>query len=399
MIRSILNTENQEFINTHLDTDSSKLLLGKAPNISVSIKDLVEQIEAKKRCKNKLPTWFITPLIYYPNKLNIEQTSSEATAQYKAELVFGEKLIDLTGGFGVDSYYFAKQVNQVIHCEINTDLSEIVSHNLKQLQVHNIQTVAEDGISYLKKNTGRFNWIYIDPSRRHDSKGKVFFLKDCLPNVPKYLQDIFQHSDNVLIKTAPLLDISAGIQELQAVREIHVVALNNEVKELLWVLEKGYQGETAIETINIIKGENQIFNFQLHEESLSTATFSLPKHYLFEPNSAILKAGAFNSVSKRLKLDKLHQHTHLYTSSKLMDFPGRSFEIIKVITYNKKEFKKTGITQANITTRNFPDSVATIRKKLKITDGGETYIFFATNIQDERVGLICKKAEFLKNNN
>lgn len=393
---AILNTENQEFIDAHLESDSTKLLFGKAPHTSASIKELVAQIEAKKRSKTKLPSWFKTPLIYYPNKLNIEQTSSEDTAQYKASLVSGESLLDITGGFGVDCYYFAKTVQQVIHCEINNSLSEIVTYNFKQLQVTNIQTISEDGIGFLKSQKTGFDWIYIDPSRRHDSKGKVFFLKDCLPSVPDHLDDLFKHTNNLLIKTAPLLDISSGIQELQAVKEIHVVALNNEVKELLWILQSGYEGSIAIKTINLNKNQNQTFNFQLNQETLAQATYSLPKQYLYEPNAAILKSGAFNSVSNQLQLDKLHQHTHLYTSNDLVDFPGRSFEIVGIVPYNKKAVKKLGITQANITTRNFPDAVATIRKKLKIADGGDTYLFFATNMQEERIGIICKKVEYLK---
>ncbi|SFN69182.1 hypothetical protein SAMN04487989_102461 [Bizionia echini] len=386
---ALLNTENQEFIDAQLEADSTKLLFGKTPNQSVSIKELVEQIEAKKRSKNKLPTWFNTPLIYYPNKLNIEQTSSEETAQYKASLISGNQLLDITGGFGVDCYYFAKKFQHVVHCEINKSLSELVAYNFKQLEVNNIQTISEDGIVYLKNQT--FDWIYIDPSRRHDSKGKVFFLKDCLPNVPNHLENLFKHTNNILLKTAPLLDISAGIQELHAIKEIHIVAINNEVKELLWILKNDYKGPIAIKTINLNKSQQQTFNFKINEEALTQATYSLPKRYIYEPNAAILKSGAFNTISSHLKLDKLHQHTHLYTSNQLVAFPGRTFEVITIIPYNKKAFKKLGLKKANITTRNFPESVASIRKKLKITDGGDTYIFFATNMKEERIALICKK--------
>ncbi|EGV44876.2 class I SAM-dependent methyltransferase [Bizionia argentinensis JUB59] len=391
MNSAILHTENQDFIDAHLNTDSTQLLFGKSPAESVTIKALVEQIEAKERCRNKLPTWFKTPLIYYPNKLNIEQTSSEITAKYKASIVFGATILDVTGGFGVDSFYFSKNFKQVVHCEINSDLSAIVSHNFKQLEVHNIQTVLDDGISYLINGKTNYDWVYIDPSRRHDSKGKVFFLSDCLPNVPKHLNSLFRHTNNILIKTSPLLDISSGIQELEAVKAIHIVALNNEVKELLWVLEKDYNGSIAIKTINLDKDNDQVFNFNLNEESLAQATYSLPQKFLYEPNAAILKSGAFNLLSKELKIDKLHQHTHLYTSMALIGFPGRSFEIIEIAAYSKKVFKKLGIPKANITTRNFPESVASIRKKLKIADGGETYIFFVTNIQNERIAIICKK--------
>lgn len=388
---AILNTENQDFIASHLDTDTKQLIFGKAPTGQVSIKELVEQIEAKKRCKTKLPTWYQTPLVYYPNKLNIEQTSSEITAQYKAELLSGTRLIDITGGFGVDCYYFSKRFQNVIHCELNPILSKIVTHNYKQLGISNITTIAQDGISYLQNSKSTFNWLYIDPSRRHDSKGKVFFLKDCLPNVPKYLDELVKHSSNILIKTAPLLDISAGIKELKFVKEIHIVAVNNEVKELLWILEKDYTGEINIKTCNFNKNNKQTFYFELSDEAETLATYSFPKRYLYEPNSAILKSGAFNRVSSLLECDKLEQHTHLYTHDNLIDFPGRTFEISCCIPYHKKAFKKLGIKKANITTRNFPESVADIRKKLKITDGGSVYIFFATNLNQERIALICHK--------
>ncbi|TYB76169.1 class I SAM-dependent methyltransferase [Bizionia myxarmorum] len=395
MNSAILNTENQEFIASHLTADSTHLLFGKAPSQSASIKELVEQIEAKKRCKHKLPTWFNTPLIYYPNKINIEQTSSEVTAQYKALLVKGNSVLDVTGGFGVDSFYFAKKVDKVVHCEINVVLSELATHNFKQLGVNNIETVNTDGITYVINGNTQYDWLYIDPSRRHDSKGKVFFLKDCLPNVPEHLDPLFTRTKSILIKTAPLLDISSGIQELKFVKEIHVVAVNNDVKELLWVLEKDYEGEIFIKTINLNKEENQTFNFSLNNETSAQADYSLPKKYVYEPNPAILKSGAFNSIATQLQIQKLHQHTHLYTSDGLITFPGRSFEILKILPYSKKAFKKAGLAKANIATRNFPESVATIRKKLNIADGGETYIFFATNLNDERIGLICKKVEKL----
>ncbi|MGY0392359.1 class I SAM-dependent methyltransferase [Bizionia sp. KMM 8389] len=391
MNEAILNTENQAFISENLDAETTTLLFKKAPSDNVSIKELVEQIEAKKRCKTKLPTWYKTVDIYYPNKLNIEQTSSELTAQYKSELVSGNSLIDLTGGFGVDCYYFSKQINRVVHCEINPNLSEIVSHNFKLLQANNITTIATDGLKHLKTQETPYNWVYVDPSRRHDSKGKVFFLKDCLPNVPNHLDSIFEKTTNLLIKTSPLLDISSGIKELQFVKDIHIVAVNNEVKELLWVLEKDYQGSINIKTCNIYKTKKQHFNFELNSEINQIASYSLPLKYLYEPNAAILKSGAFKSISVLLKLHKLHQHTHLYTHTELIDFPGRRFEIVSQMPFNKKAFKKSGIRKANIATRNFPVSVSDIRKKLQISDGGEQYIFFVTNEDNHRIALICKK--------
>lgn len=391
MNKDILNTDVQDFINSNLDSNINTLLLKGTIFPEVDTKAIVEQIETKKRSKTKLSTWFTTQNIYYPNKLNIEQTSSEVTAKYKSELLEGNSIIDLTGGFGVDCFYFSKQFKSVTHCEINASLSEIVKHNFKQLNVDNVKTVPENGIEYLKNTSKTFDWVYIDPSRRHDSKGKVFFLKDCLPNVPEHLDILFEHSKNIIIKTSPLLDISVGISELKHVKTIHVVAINNEVKELLWVLEADFNDEVSIETINIKKETNEIFKFHLNEEMQTEVEYNLPLSYLFEPNSAILKAGAFNQMSKQLNIPKINKHSHLYTSDNLIDFPGRSFKIESVIPYNKKALKKLGIKKANVTTRNFPETVQQIRNKFKISDGGSIYLFFTTDINNQKIVLITNK--------
>ena len=388
---SILNIEIQEFINNNLNSDVTSLLLRGLSFPQVEVKDVIEQIEAKKRCKKKLPTWFRCNNIYYPNKLNIEQTSSEITAHYKASLIYGASIIDLTGGFGIDCYYFSKVFKTVVHCEINKTLSEIVTHNYKQLGIHHIESKNVDGIAYLKASEKRFDWIYVDPSRRHDRKGKVFFLNDCLPNVPEYIDLLFSHSKNILIKTSPLLDLSVGINELNHVKTIHIVAVNNEVKELLWDLENDFEGDINIETINIKKEANEHFNFVLEDEKTSKSKYHQPLTYLYEPNSAILKAGAFHAVSHQLNVFKLHKHSHLYTSDLLIDFPGRSFKIESMVPYHKKELKKMGISKANITTRNFPETVQQIRKKFNIKDGGDVYLFFTTDKDDNRIVLITSK--------
>lgn len=387
----LLNTEIQEFINNNIDTNIASLLLKGIDFPLVEAKEVVEQLEAKKRCKTKLSTWFSTDNIYYPNKLNIEQTSSETTAKHKASLLKGNTIIDLTGGFGVDCYYFAKNFKQVTHCEINEQLSKIVTYNYKQLQIENIKTIAQDGLTYLKNQETIFDWIYIDPSRRHDSKGKVFFLKDCLPNVPEHIDLLFNKANNVLIKTSPLLDITIGINELEHVKTIHIVAVNNEVKELLWILEKNYANPVTIETCNIKKEKNEVFNFLLDEEFSANSNYSFPLDYLYEPNAAIMKSGAFHTIASKLSLNKLHTHSHLYTKDTLIDFPGRAFKIEKVIPYNKKGLKKEGIIKANITTRNFPERVEQIRKKHKIIDGGDVYLFFTTDLENNKMVIITKK--------
>ncbi len=367
------------------------VLLKKPLFEGVSQKELAEQLEGQKKSREKLPTWFNTARIYYPNKLNIEQTSSEPTAQYKANLVDGKTLLDLTGGFGVDSYFFSKKIDTVFHCEIDENLSEITSHNFTMLGRKNIECFAENGIDFLKHTSEKLDWVYADPSRRSDKKGKVFLLRDCLPDIPKNLNLIFEKTENVLLKTSPLLDIKQGVEELEFVKEVHVVALQNEVKELLFVLEKGFVGDIAIKTVNLKDSDGDSFSFMLSEEQNAAVVFGEPANYLYEPNAAILKSGGFKSVGSQFQLNKLHQHSHLYTASKLIDFPGRPFEIVKALPYSKSSIKKLGISKANITTRNFPVSVADLRKKHKISDGGEIYLFFTTDIHNNLLFLVCKK--------
>jgi hypothetical protein len=387
---SILNKEVQDFINSNLKSDLTKLILKGSPFAYVSVQEIAEQILAKNSCEKKLPTWFNSENIYYPNKLNIEQTSSEITAKYKSDLVSGESLIDITGGFGVDAYYFSHKIKNITHCEIAEELSAIVSHNFKQFKVKNIATYLGDGIEFLQKSEEKFDWIYADPSRRNDVKEKVFLLKDCLPNIPENLNSLFQKTDNILLKVSPILDITSALNELKFVKEIHVVAVENEVKEVLFLLKNNYTQNIDIKTINFNKDEIQQFNFSLNEEVFST--FSEPKKYLFEPNAAILKAGAFQQISAHLKIDKLHQHSHLYTSDKLIDFPGRKFEIKHSISYDKKQLLKLiPSKKANITTRNFPETVAQIRKKTGLKDGGNQYLFFTTDFNNKHLVLICEK--------
>ena len=390
MNKKILHKDVQDFITCNLKSDITKLILKGSPFSTVSIQEIAEQISAKTRCEKKLPTWFLAKNIYYPNKLNIEQTSSEKTAEYKANLVSGASIIDITGGFGVDAYYFSQKFKNVTHCEINEDLSTIVEHNLTPLNTHNIATQVGDGIEFLKETGKKFDWIYTDPSRRSDTKGRVFLLEDCLPNIPKNLGLLFSKTDNILLKLSPVLDISSAINELKFVKEIHVIAIKNEVKELLFILEKNYSKTIQINTISIHKEVVQKFNFNLYETE--AATYSDPKKYLYEPNSAILKSGAFQQISASFKIDKLHQHSHLYTSSNLIDFPGRRFEIQHCISYNKKQLKNLlPSKKANITTRNFSETVSQIRKKTNLKDGGNQYLFFTTDINNKSIVLICRK--------
>jgi hypothetical protein len=387
---AILQPKVQHFIVDHLKSDITKLILKGSPFDDISIQELANQIIAKQKSEQKLKTWFSTENIYYPPKISIEQTSSEITANYKSTLLIGASIIDITGGFGVDCFFFSRQFKDVIHCEINEDLSTIVKHNYQQLNIKNIETVSGNGIEFLKNSDTTFDCIYIDPSRRNDTKGKVFLLKDCLPNVPENIDFLFTKTTQILLKNSPILDISSAITELKFVKEIHVVAIKNEVKEVLFLLEKNYEGDIQIKTINIQKEDTQRFDFKLKEAV--TSIYSEPLSYLYEPNAAILKSGGFHQISKQLNLFKLHQHSHLYTSEQLIDFPGRNFKIRNVINYDKKKLKKL-LTEkkANITTRNFPKTVAQIRKETGIKDGGTSYIFFTTDNKNELKSIICSK--------
>ena len=391
MDSSLLHPEIQKFITANIGADSSKLALQKNPFPEVNWIAILNQIAAKTKSKNKLPTFFKTENLIYPSKISVEQTSSEKTAIYKASIVSGGTLIDLTGGFGVDDLYFSKVMKNVIHCEIEEELSNLVQHNFEILGIQNVQCELGDSYSYLEKTNSKYDWIYIDPSRRNDTKGKVFMLKDCLPNVPELLPFYFTKTDNILIKTAPILDISAGLLELSNVKRIHIVAVDNEVKELIWELSKSFSGAKTIKTINSTSEKSEEFSFELNSNT-QFPNYDLPKKYLYEPNSAIMKSGGFDEIGIQYQLDKLHQHSHLYTSEKKIDFPGRVFEIQEVISYTKREMKSfLENKRANITTRNFPDSVEEIRKKWKIKDGGNVYCFFTTDMNNHKIVLICTK--------
>ena len=387
---AILHKEIQQFINDNLKSNVTKLILKGSPFDNISIQELANQIIAKQKSEQKLYSWFRTNNIYYPPKISIEQSSSEITANYKSNLVKGNSIIDITGGFGVDCFYFSNFFKEVTHCEINEGLSTIVKHNYQQLKAKNITTFFGDGLQYLKDSKEHFDCIYIDPSRRNDIKGKVFLLDDCLPNVPENIDFLFSKTNQILIKNSPILDITSTINELKFVKEIHVIAIQNEVKELLFLLEKDDKKSIKVKTVNIGKNNIQSFNFNYKEEVISE--YSEPLKYLYEPNAAILKSGAFHQVSQRLSVFKLHQHSHLYTSDKLIDFPGRIFKIQNVIPYNKKKLKSLlHNNKANITVRNFPKTVDQIRKETKIKDGGDSYLFFTTLKNNDFIVVFCKK--------
>ena len=393
MNKHLLEPEVQKFISDNLNIDITSLIL-KAPVFSaVTNSELAQQIQSKLKSSKKLPTWFSTPQIYFPNKLNVEQTSSELAAKYKSELIKGESIIDLSGGLGVDSFYFSKTFKQVIHCELDKDLSEIANHNFNCLGMSNIENYAGDGISYLESIGETVDWIYIDPARRHDIKGKVYHLSDCQPNVLDHLELLFSKSNNILIKTSPMLDISKAIEELQNIKEIHIVSLKNEVKELLFMIDRNYEDEPLTKCIELVMDDVGSFSFYMEDEKNTTSSIGAIQSFLYEPSAGILKSGGFKIIGDHFKVNKLHRHTHLYSSNEKISFPGRIFKILETIPFNNKQAKKALTRrQANISSRNFPLTTAQIRKRYKIKDGGSTYIFFTTDMNDQRVILICEKA-------
>jgi precorrin-6B methylase 2 len=363
------------------------LLLSKQPHLPKDY--ILNQINGRAKAKQKLPEFYANERIIYPSYLSMEQCSSETTALYKAHLFKGNLAIDLTCGFGVDAYYLSKQFEQVITIEPNAELIDITTHNYEALNANNIKVVQNTAEEFLP-SAPLADLIYIDPSRRVKTR-KVFKLIDGVPNVVELLPKMLALSPKVMIKTSPLQDITQSLHELSHVKEVHVVAVNNECKEILYILERNYSGEALIKTINLAK-TTQTFDFYLSEEQQATPSYTEQGNYVYEPNAAILNAGAFSIICKKYGVQKLAPNSHVYLSNTLVeDFPGRQFKLTHVCNYNAKDIAALGITQANITTRNFPYSVDVIRKKLKLKDGGDTYIFATKNQDNKPILVISEK--------
>ncbi len=390
MNTALLQPEVQAYLDKHNNTDIHSFILKGSPFTEVTVQELAQQLEGKRKSRGKLPLWHATKNIVFPPKLNLEQTSSQITAAYKASLFNGKIVADGTGGFGIDTYYFAQYASQVTHIEMNEDLSAIAKTNATTLKQNNITFISGDSIKYFTDTSTHFDTIFLDPGRRTDAKGKVFMLKDCIPNVPLHKNVLLAKCDNLWIKTAPILDITAALRELGNVTQIHIIAVKNEVKELLWNLTSI---KTDVPTITVVHLESQDATITFNYTDIYDAipVYGKPSKYIYEPNAALMKSGAFNWVSNYFKVDKLHKHSHLYTSETLKEFPGRRFILEKQLPYSKKTVKTLDITKANITTRNFPLKVEEIRKKLKIKDGGDCYLFFTTLDNGALTVIICKK--------
>jgi 16S rRNA G966 N2-methylase RsmD len=407
---NILNHEVQAYINAHLKDDVHRLALSKSPFSNVTAQEVATQIAAKNKSEKKLPTWFNADQIYYPELISIEQCSSEKTAEYKASIILGDNILDLTGGLGVDCFYFSKVASKVTHCELIPELSAIAAHNAGQLGVQNIRFLNVDGMDYLQHTEGRFTTIYIDPARRGTS-GKVFMLKDCTPNVIEHLDLLLSKASRVIIKTSPLLDISAGIKELKDVAEVQIISTKNACKELLFILsskdgqsispagtamEPDFQktSDVLITSVTINEHIKKVsFDKEVQQQPRSvTLCDGELKKYLYEPDVALLKSGAFNAIGSIFDLEKLDLQTHLYTSDIYNNtFPGRIFEINEMLT--KNDLKKEKQVSGNVIVRNYPGKPEDLIKTFKIKSSHDKFLIF-TRINNG--GYVILKASILQ---
>ncbi len=390
--------KTKQFILDHLNHDLVDLAL-KAKNFpEIDIPLAISQIHGMRKAKEKLPSWLEHEDIVFPPKISMEQCSSEETAKFKANLVSGNRMADLTGGFGVDSFYFSKKIAYFDYFERHEELGKVAQHNFKAFGTDNVSFHFEDGMSKIRQATEKYDWIYLDPARRDGNQQKMVGFEDCEPNVLENLEMLLGKSKNVLLKASPMLDLKQAVRQLNSekasVKQIWIVSLQNECKELLFQITSSPSENPEIHAVNILKdGEVDIFSGSWKSEMESIISVSKPKHFLYEPNSAIMKSGLFNTLGKQFNLSKIHAHSHLFFSDKLIeDFSGRVFNCLEVLKFNKKEIlKRLPNKKANITTRNFPLTVAEIRKKTGIFDGGEIYLFATTDAKNNKIVLLCKK--------
>ena len=419
-----MNQATQDFIRQHQDDDVRQLAFLGSKYPEVDMPFALDQIRGRKMARVKLPRWASIDGIIYPPHISMEQCSSEATALYKAELA--ERLLnqqkikicefttkdtvapkfaknegtcenqgkvgfaDLTGGFGVDFSYIAERLGvRAMYVERQEHLCEKAKENFLRLGLANAEVKNGDGIEVLH-TLEHLSLIFIDPARRDDAGNKVVSLKDCTPDVTVLQEEMLLKADYVIVKLSPMLDWHRAISELSHVREVHIISVNNECKELLLVLSARNMGNLRIYCVN----DAQSFvceESDMEASSVKIAPSTLEEmQYLYEPNASLMKAGCFGVLSGRYDARMLSKNSHLFVSREpIAAFPGRSFRIIAVSSFNKKELKRhlSGITKANIATRNFPLSVAELRKRLKLKDGGETYIF-ATTLSDESHVLV-----------
>ena len=415
----------KDFINVHLNDDVNKLALSKFPD-DIDKQFVIRQIQARQLLKKKLPSWSENDELLFPKRLSLEQCSSELTAKYKRTISrrdekaqcnisenqcrsVGEKrtLIDLTGGMGVDTSFLSDNFDETIYVESQAELCELAEHNFKVLK-KNIKVVNAKAEDFLTQ-CGEVDCIYLDPARRDEYGRKMVSLHDCSPDVAELQDLLFEKTNTVIVKLSPMLDIDIIKKELNNIKEIHVVAVKNECKEVLVLCQRttdnGQQtsSKACSQLITIDLRENWSFTFSEDEEQETVPTFAdkIGK-YLYEPGVACMKAAPFKLLSQRFNIKKLHRNSHLYTSDELVtDFPGRTFEVINVVPFDKKAKKilsqqttdngQQSLSKVSIAVRNFPLSAEELRKHLSFKDGDDFYIFGTTMKGDKKVLILGSK--------
>ncbi|KXH84464.1 class I SAM-dependent methyltransferase [Chryseobacterium kwangjuense] len=380
MGNQLISKEIQDYIHANLNTDLHTLLLKKSPFPEVSMQEIVQQIKGKQTAQKKFP-FLLKEGIIFPPQLNLEQASSEKTALYKSQMLKGNKFIDLTSGFGIDAFHLSRHFNEVTLVEQNQELLGLVEHNWGVLgrKATFINQNLED---FLKSNREHFNVIYLDPARRDQNQNKVFLLEDLSPDILQIKEMLLSMADQVIIKLSPLIDLKYLISVLPEIFRIEIIAVKNDVKEVvIFLSNKGKEGIT-VNCVNL-ESEESAFLFRFGEEEKSQVAYSEPEKFIYIPNNSILKAGVFNLISERSGLKKLHPNTHIYTSDqKITDFPGRVLEMEVV---ESKHIKKK--ESFNIISKNYPLKPEEIKKKYGIKDGGKDYLIFT---QSKKGKIILK---------
>ncbi len=366
----------RQFVQDHLNEDPALLLFKFQGKTDFDLKAAVQQISARQKAKKKLSSWASNSELIFPASISLEQSSSEETAKFKAIGQSGQLMIDLTGGFGVDSFYLSKDFEKAIYCEQQPDLAQIATHNLEVLAPGKFQIEIGDGVEFLSTSEDHFELIYADPARRGNSNQKLYRLEDCQPNVAAAWELMKNKSDSILLKLSPMLDISQALEELPEIQKVQIISVKNEVKELLLSWEKSKNFDSmVIEAVELGK-EIHRFSCIPQEEIDAVANIGEAEKYLIEPFSGILKAGAFKTFGNRFGLKKLDINSHLYTINDVKTgVPGRVFEILEEINPKKNELKKRFPTgKVNVITRNYASGSDAFKKKFGLKDGGEDFL-------------------------
>ncbi len=390
--KDLISTFIQQNINSDIiELSFQKEKLKKNHNFDINF--AIEQIAIRQKLHKKFPTLCSNPNFFFHSHFSAEQSSSEQTAEYKASLVKYCTSIDLTGGIGIDSLFFATNSEQHLYCEQNENICDFFKYNINILNKQNIKIHNTSAEIFLKNNTEKFDLLYIDPARRTKHR-RNFLLHDFSPNILELQNNLFNTAKNIIIKLSPMLDIKNTINMLKFVREVHIVSVDNECKEMLVLLNaEGIMKKNSFFAVNISsKNGNQIIKLSSEDAELK---YSLPQKYIYEPNASIMKIGLWNKFAANFNnLYKLHPNTHLFTSDKIIKtFPGRIFKLNKIENFEAKNIKQNldKNMKANIAVRNFPYSVNEIKKKLQIQDGGNLYIFATTTIDNRLKILITEK--------